>query len=329
MNLKTEPRVLECLLAVNLTVNIWSAKRKLAPDDFNHAALPPSALASLGSKKICDPASLRVFGMLKARAVSLLDQNGVRFLGGWAIPEDKAPYIIRELETIAGEFNQARDSFLNGYDQAVQGWIAQNPGWEQIIANSTVSAQHVAQRLAFGWQVYKVVNPVGKGQETLNTGLHQEVAGLGATLFDEIAKNAKETLQKSYLGRNDITRKALSPLKSMQQKLTDLSFIEPRAAPVATLIGSAIDRIPARGQIDGTQLLMLQGLVGLLSDTNALVAYAQEILDGRSHDAILDLITQSSPIITADPQQQEGLAVAAAVPAIPAGVKLLDSHGLW
>jgi hypothetical protein len=98
---------------------------------------------------------------------------------------------------------------------------------------------------------------------------------------------------------------------------------------VATLIGSAIDRIPARGQIDGTQLLMLQGLVGLLSDTNALVAYAQEILDGRSHDAILDLITQSSPIITADSQQQESLAVAAAAPAIPVGVKLLDSHGLW
>jgi hypothetical protein len=177
--------------------------------------------------------------------------------------------------------------------------------------------------------VYKVVNPVGKGPEMLNTGLDQEVAGLGATLFDEIAKNAKETWQKSYLGRTDITRKALSPLKAMQQKLTDLSFIEPRAAPVATLIGSAIDRIPARGQIDGTQLLMLQGLVGLLSDTSALIAYAQEILDGRSQDAVLDLITQSSPIITADPQQQESLAVITAAPAIPAGTRLLESHGLW
>ena len=163
MQLKTEPKVLECLLAVNLTVNIWSAKRKLAPDDFNHAALPPSALASLGSKKICDPNALRVFGMLKARAVSLLDKSGVRFLGGWAIPEDKAADIIRELEIVAGEFTQAKDAFLSQYDQAVQNWIEQNQGWEQIIANSTVSAQLVAQRLAFGWQVYKVVNSTGKG----------------------------------------------------------------------------------------------------------------------------------------------------------------------
>ena len=328
MNLKTEPKVLECLLAVNLNVNIWSAKRKLSPDDFNHADLPPAALASLGSKKICDPDALRVFGMLKARAVSLLDQNGVRFMGGWAIPEEKAPTLVQELEALASEFGKARDTFLGNYDQAVQNWIAQNPGWQQIIANSTVSAQHVAQRLAFGWQIYKVVNPNDKGKEKLNTGIDQEVAGLGATLFDEIAKVAKETWHKTYIGRTDITRKALSPLKSMQQKLTDLSFIEPRAAPVAALIGSAIDRIPARGQIDGAQLLMLQGLVGLLSDTGSLVAYAQEILEGRSHDAVLDLITQSPPTPTVN-LQQESVAVATAEPTIPAGTPLLDSHGLW
>ena len=327
MQLKTEPRVLECLLAVNLTVNIWSARRKLNPEDFVHQNLPPEGLASLGSKKICDPKELRVFGMLKARAVSLLDRSGVRFLGGWAIPEDKAPAMIQELETIAGEFNQAKDGFMSRYDQAVQSWIKENPGWEQMIASSTVSAEYVAKRMGFSWQVFRVVNP--PGQEQVAAGLNREVACLGSTLFDEIAKDAREAWSKSFLGKPDITRKALSPIKSIQQKLNDLSFIEPKVAPVAALIESALDKIPARGKIDGTQLLMIQGLVSLLSDTGALLAYAQEILEGRSHDAILDLITQSSPIITADPQQQEGLAVAAAVPAIPAGTKLLDSHGLW
>jgi hypothetical protein len=327
MNLKTEPKVLECLLAVNLNVNIWSARRKLNPEDFVHQNLPPEGLASLGSKKICDPKELRVFGMLKARAVSLLDRSGVRFLGGWAIPEDKATTLIQDLETIAGEFNQAKDGFMSRYDQAVQSWIKENPGWEQMIASSTVSAEYVAKRMGFSWQVFRVVNP--PGQEQVAAGLNREIACLGSTLFDEIAKDAREAWSKSFLGKPDITRKALSPIKSIQQKLNDLSFIEPKVAPVAALIESALDKIPARGKIDGPQLLMIQGLVSLLSDTGALLAYAQEILDGRSHDAILDLITQSSPIITADPPQQECLAVAAAAPAIPAGVKLLDSHGLW
>jgi hypothetical protein len=327
MNLKTEPKVLECLLAVNLNVNIWSARRKLNPEDFVHQNLPPEGLASLGSKKICDPKELRVFGMLKARAVSLLDRSGVRFLGGWAIPEDKAPALIQELETIAGEFNQAKDGFMSRYDQAVQCWIKENPGWEQMIASSTVSAEYVAKRMGFSWQVFRVVNP--PGQEQVAAGLNREVASLGSTLFDEIAKDAREAWSKSFLGKPDITRKALSPIKSIQQKLNDLSFIEPKVAPVAALIESALDKIPARGKIDGPQLLMIQGLVSLLSDTGALLAYAQEILDGRSHDAILDLITQAPPITTTEPQQQEGQAAVAAAPAIPAGTRLLESHGLW
>jgi hypothetical protein len=327
MQLKTEPKVLECLLAVNLNVNIWSARRKLNPEDFSHQELPPEGLASLGSKKICDPKELRVFGMLKARAVSLLDRSGVRFLGGWAIPEDKAPVLIQELEIIAGEFNQAKDGFMSRYDQAVQSWIKENPGWEQMIASSTVSAEYVAKRMGFSWQVFRVVNP--PGQEQVAAGLNREIASLGSTLFDEIAKDAREAWSKSFLGKPDITRKALSPLKTIQQKLNDLSFIEPKVAPVAALIESALDKIPARGKIEGTQLLMIQGLVSLLSDTSALLAYAQEILEGRSKDAILDLITLSPPAATADPQQQESQAVASAAPAIPVGVKLLDSHGLW
>ena len=328
MNLKTEPKVLECLLAVNLNVNIWSARRKLNPEDFSHQDLPPEGLASLGSKKICDPKELCVFGMLKSRAVSLLDRSGVRFLGGWAVPEDKASALIQELEVIAAEFYKAKDDFMGRYDQAVQSWIKENPGWEQLISSSVVSAQYVAQRLAFSWQVFKVVNPQGKDKEKLGTGLNHEVANLGSTLFDEIAKSAKEAWSKSFLGKPEITRKALSPIKNIQQKLNDLSFIEPKVAPVAALIESALDKIPARGKIEGTQLLMIQGLVSLLSDTGALLAYAQEILEGRSHDAVLDLITQSPPTPTVN-LQQESVAVAAAEPAIPVGTPLLDSHGLW
>jgi hypothetical protein len=293
MQLKTEPHVLNCMLVVNLNVNIWSARRKLNPEDFKHAQLPPEGLASLGSKKICDPKALRIFGALKARAVSLLDKSGVRFIGGWGIPEGKAAELIQGLEAIAGEYQQAKADFMSNYDQAVQGWIADNPGWEQVIASSVVSADYVAQRIAFNWQVFKVVNPTGGNRQPLDGGLSKEVAQLGTTLFDEIAKSAREAWDKSYLGKTVVTRKALSPLKTIQQKLADLSFIEPKVAPVAELIQSAFDKIPARGAVVGTHLLMLQGLVSLLSDTPALLAYAQEIIEGRSGGSILDCLMQS------------------------------------
>ncbi len=290
MKLKTEPTVLKCILAVNLNVNIWSAKRKLNPDDFVHSELPPESLASLGSKRICDPKALKIFSTLKARAVNVLDRSGVRFLGGWAIPEAKAAEIVNLLDMIAEEFKHAKDKFMKNYDQAVQNWIADNPGWEKIIATSVVSADYVAERIAFNWQVFKVVNPTGRKKALIETGLQSEVDNLGCTLFGEIAKDAREAFHRSFMSKSMITRKALSPLKNIQQKLHDLSFIEPRVAPVASLIQSALDKIPGKGAISGTTLLMFNGLLTLLNDTTALTNYAQEIIDGRSNDSVLDCL---------------------------------------
>jgi len=319
MKLKTEPQVLKCMLAVNLNVNIWSAKRKLNPDDFVHSELPPESLASLGSKRICDPKTLKIFSTLKARAVNVLDKSGVRFLGGWAIPEAKAAEIVNLLDMIAEEFKHAKDSFMKNYDQAVQNWIANNPGWEKIIANSVVSADYVAERIAFNWQVFKVVNPSGRKKALLEAGLQSEVNNLGCTLFNEVAKDAREAFNRSFMSKSMITRKALSPLKNIQQKLHDLSFIEPRVAPVASLIQSALDKIPSKGAISGTSLLMLNGLLTLLNDTTALTNYAQEIIDGRSNDSVLDCLIKN------DKPQKE----TKSKKSVPKVSNKLESLGLW
>lgn len=83
-------KVLDNLLALNLNVNLWSARKKMVLEDFGGAELPPEDLASLGSKRIADPNSLKVFSTLKARAFNYLDRHGIRFMSGWAIPEDRA-----------------------------------------------------------------------------------------------------------------------------------------------------------------------------------------------------------------------------------------------
>jgi hypothetical protein len=321
---KTEPTVLKSILAVNLDVNIWSARRKLQPGDFVHSELPPEKLASLGSKRICDPSELKIFGTLKARAVSLLDKSGVRFLGGWAIPEKKAADIVKGLEAIAEEFKVAKDRFMGRYDIAIQNWIEDNPGWEKIIATSVVGADYVNKRIAFNWQVFKVVNPTGRKKKLLEAGLQSEVGNLGGTLFEEIARVAKEAFTKSFMGKSMITRKALSPLKGIQQKLEDLSFIEPRVAPVASLIEAAVSRIPGRGAIQGPDLLICQGLLTMISTPESMVLYAQEIIDGRSNENILNCLRQDS----FPKQKPEKKAKSKAESPAQNGSRL-ESLGLW
>ncbi|MCG4878448.1 DUF3150 domain-containing protein, partial [Eggerthella lenta] len=58
-----------------------------------------------------------------ARAFNYLDRNGVRFMSGWAIPEEKAGEIVQELLNIRTEFQKEKEAFLAGYDQNVQAWI--------------------------------------------------------------------------------------------------------------------------------------------------------------------------------------------------------------
>ena len=301
MSTQTDIKVLDSLLALHLEVNIWTARKKLSPEDFAGATLPPEDLASLGSKRICDPEDLRIFGTLKARAVSLLDKHGVRFLGGWAIPQDQAHIIVTELEQILSDFNTAKEDFLARYDESVREWISKHAGWEQIIADSTVSADYVRSRIGFIWRLYRIVPP--DPADPVMEGLRQEVESLGETLFGEVAKAASEAWHKCFAGKTEITRKALSPLRTIHQKLSGLSFVEPRVTPIVDLIHTAFEHLPRRGRIEGANLLMLQGLVSMLRDPDSLVEHGQKIMDGASSADVLGLIVTS----TVDAQIVDGL----------------------
>lgn len=113
------------------------------------------------------------------------------------------------------------------YDDAVRDWIARHGERERIIADSTVSADYVHSRMGFRWQVYRIVPP----PERCGAGgpkACEEVRGLGRTLFDEVAKAATEAWHKCYAGRSEVTHKALSPLRTIHQRLAGLTFVEPR-----------------------------------------------------------------------------------------------------
>ena len=323
MSTQTDIKVLHSLLALHLEVNIWTARKKLIPEDFAGAVLPPDDLASLGSKRICDPESLSIFGTLKSRAVSLLDRHGVRFLGGWAIPEKLAGDITTELGQIQDDFNAAKEAFLASYDQSVRDWIDKHAGWEKIIADSTVSADYVRSRMGFAWKVYRIVPP--DPSDTITAGLAEEVESLGQTLFGEVSKAATEAWHKCFAGKTEITRKALSPLRTIHQKLTGLSFVEPRVAPVAELIETAFESLPKRGRIDGANLLMLQGLVSLLRDADGLVEHGQMVIDGTTSKDVLGLLLVKDEIREPVPVPEDTTQIRITPPV----QAVLPNCGLW
>ena len=324
----TDITVLDHLLVVNLDIHIWTARKKLVPLDLGGAELPPEDLASLGSKRICNPEDLRSFTTLKARAVSVLERSGIRFLSGWAVPDTRIDDIMRELAVIRDEFNAAKESFLQRYEQSVRDWIARHPQWGNIIAGSTVSEEYVRSRLDFRWQVFQVAQPEAVDRNMDN--LKEDIDRLGGTLFDEIAKAAGEAWHRCYAGKTEITRKALSPLKAMYDKLMGLTFVEPRVAPVAELLDTAFRSIPKRGAITGSTLVMLQGLVSLLQSPQALMEHGQMILDGRknSHKILESLLLAECAVQVESERRKEDLRKDALFDDAPL-LPVIESHGLW
>lgn len=318
----TDIKVLDNILALNLCVNLWSARKKMVLEDFGGAELPPEDLASLGSKRIADPNSLKVFSTLKARAFNFLDRHGIRFMSGWAIPEDKAGGIIKELICIRDEFLKEKELFLADYDQSIESWINRHCKWGDIIRESTVGSDYVRSRMGFSWQLYRVAPLMDHAapEAVAESGLNEEVEGLARTLFDEIARSADETWNRVYAGKTEVTHKALSPLRTLQQKLAGLTFINPHVSPVVEIIQMAFNRVPKKGNITGADLVMLQGLVCLLRDPAALIAHAEKLIVGYGPASVLDAVT--APVMQALP-------IAELPKVIPVTHANLPNVGLW
>ncbi|WP_308772131.1 DUF3150 domain-containing protein, partial [uncultured Bilophila sp.] len=81
------------------------------------------------------------------------------------------------------------------------------------------------------------------------SGLNEEVENLAKTLFGEIARSADETWNRVSAGKTEETHKALSPLRTLQQKLSGLTFINPHVSPVVDIIQTAFNRVPKKGSI--------------------------------------------------------------------------------
>lgn len=89
--------------------------------------------------------------------------------------------------------------------------------------------------------------------------------------FEEVAKAATEAWHKCFAGKSEVTRKAVSPLRTIQRKLAGLTFID--LGDLSIFSGPAFASLPRRGKIQGASLLMLQGLVALLRDPAALTEH--------------------------------------------------------
>ena len=172
MSIKTLERLVIC----HIDCSIWSGRKKLRPEDLrlvNGSQLPSKDVASLGSKKICDPEALARFERLKKEAQRLCEQVGVRFLGGYAVPEQHTDSILAGLDKVSRAFAQCKQQFLADYDQVTLDWMDKHPEFAEAIRRAISPVDEVAARLQFDYALYRMQAAGDAGQ------LHSKVSGMG------------------------------------------------------------------------------------------------------------------------------------------------------
>jgi hypothetical protein len=277
--------ILDRVVLVKVEANIYGARKKLKKEDLvlaDGSKLPPEDLASLGSKRLLDPDRLTVFNRLKKEAERICLRVGTRFLGGFVIPCESAAGITLELERIAQDFASAKAEFLAGYDAAVTDWVVRHPEFAGIIEQAVDSVEFVSTRLSFDFLIVTVGVPDTLPAEDL-ARLETKIGSLSEQMFYEISVEANLLIEQSLLGKDQVTRNALRPIRRMRDKLDGLGFLDYRVAPVVGTINALLARIPDKGAITGSILQEILATAMLLADPDKTRRHGEGLLAEQSH----------------------------------------------
>ncbi|OAI27905.1 DUF3150 domain-containing protein [Methylomonas koyamae] len=272
--------ILDRVVLVKVDANIYGARKKLKKEDLvlaDGSILPPEDLASLGSKRLLDPDKLTVFNRLKKEAERICLRVGTRFLGGFAVPIESAASITAELERIALDFAAAKTEFIAGYDAAVTDWVVRHPEFAGIIEQAVDSVEFVSTRLSFDFLVVSVGLPESLPPADV-ARLDSKIGSLSEQMFYEISVEANQLIEQSLLGKEQVTRNALRPIRRMRDKLDGLGFLDYRVAPVVSTIDDLLARIPTKGAIEGSILQEILATAMLLSDPDKTRRHGEGLL---------------------------------------------------
>jgi len=272
--------ILDRVVLVKVEANIYGARKKLKKEDLvlaDGSKLPPEDLASLGSKRLLDPDKLTVFNRLKKEAERICLRVGTRFLGGFAVPVESAASITAELERIGLDFAAAKTEFIAGYDAAVTDWVVRHPEFAGIIEQAVDSVEFVSTRLSFDFLVVSVGLPDSLPPADV-ARLESKIGSLSEQMFYEISVEANQLIEQSLLGKEQVTRNALRPIRRMRDKLDGLGFLDHRVAPVISTIDDLLARISNKGAIEGSILQEILAAAMLLADPDKTRRHGEGLL---------------------------------------------------
>ncbi|WP_222860332.1 DUF3150 domain-containing protein, partial [Vibrio cholerae] len=188
----TQPTsVLNDIVAVQLHVSQWTGRKKLADTDLSlNGEIPPKEIINLGSKHTTDPEALKVFNTIKRRMERACLTVGIPFLGGYAVPANKADELAKLLTRETAQYAMEKMAYLHRHEAIQKDWIKKFPDYEKILIQALTPKVDVEKRISANFSMFKVQS--AQASVSVDSGLGNQVESLGQTLDADILKSAQK-----------------------------------------------------------------------------------------------------------------------------------------
>lgn len=185
---------------------IWTGQTVLTETDFKlgkDGSLPPKGvLAELGMKNLVDPQTLNIFNAIKRRAVRRLDDAGVPWLNGYAIPLERAKEVSEKLDLEVKAFDEAAADFMNRYEKHVEDWIQANPAFGAELRRAMKPRQIVERRFHAGYVAARLQPLSDEEAESF----HREVEGLRGSSSEALRRRRSASSKRASPRRTRAAR---------------------------------------------------------------------------------------------------------------------------
>jgi hypothetical protein len=282
---------LENVVATSLKFSIWTGRKMLDEGDLSlNGEVPPREVINLGSKHTTDPKALKVFNTLKRRAERACLRVGIPFLGGYAIPADKADNLAKDLAKIAAEYEAEKQTYLAKHESIQDEWIAKFPKYETILRKALTPVDVVDQRIRASFSMYRIssTNVV----TSVDAGLNHEVEDLTRTLDEDILKSANK-LAESLSKAINPNQNNVNGLKQLREKVEGLAFLNNKFRTLVQVIRHTEDSLPVAGKLNPQDVNTLSGLLYRMSEPTRLAALMSNINSAAQEEPV----SQSAPAV--------------------------------
>jgi len=143
-----------------------------------------------------------------------------------------------------------------------------------------------------------------------------------------VGQLARDTLERSFQGKTAVTRRALSPLASIRDKLDGLAFLDGRFRTVVGEIDRLVAQVPAQGPIAHGVLAALTQFLSLAAQPDGLRTWAANASVWQTPPEFLGLPDPAAapPSSSVDPTPTEAVQEPTSIPApVPVSASTVDA----